>query len=95
MLGPFHVVNLGLTCLDNHRHAQHDTTVHRSRTGDPLFGIRRGCAGALTGSLPTPVDTGPPDRPRRDRRDHPRLYRCRLFAFERGGLVMLLVLAVG
>jgi hypothetical protein len=36
------VVKLGLRCLDDVRcRVQHDTTGHRGRTGDPLFGIRR------------------------------------------------------
>jgi transposase len=42
VLDPFHVVKLGLTCVDEVRcRVQHDTTGHRGRTGDPLFGIRR------------------------------------------------------
>jgi transposase len=42
VLDPFHVVKLGLSCLDDvRRRVQHDTTGHRGRTGDPLFGIRR------------------------------------------------------
>ena len=42
VLDPFHVVKLGLTCLDDvRRRVQQDTTGHRGRTGDPLYGIRR------------------------------------------------------
>jgi transposase len=42
VLDPFHVVKLGLTCVDDVRcRVQHDTLGHRGRTGDPLFGIRR------------------------------------------------------
>jgi transposase len=42
VLDPFHVVKLGLSCVDDvRRRVQHDTTGHRGRTGDPLFGIRR------------------------------------------------------
>jgi transposase len=42
VLDPFHVVKLGLSCLDDvRRRVQHDTTGHRGRTGDPLYGIRR------------------------------------------------------
>jgi transposase len=42
VLDPFHVVKLGLSCLDEvRRRVQQDTTGHRGRTGDPLYGIRR------------------------------------------------------
>jgi transposase len=42
VLDPFHVVKLGLRCVDDVRcRVQHDTTGHRGRTGDPLYGIRR------------------------------------------------------
>lgn len=42
VLDPFHVVQLGLRCLDDVRcRVQQDTTGHRGRTGDPLYGIRR------------------------------------------------------
>jgi transposase len=42
VLDPFHVVKLGLTCVDDvRRRVQHDTTGHRGRSGDPLYGIRR------------------------------------------------------
>ncbi|MGH3672955.1 MAG: ISL3 family transposase [Pseudonocardiaceae bacterium] len=42
VLDPFHVVKLGLTCVDDvRRRVQHGNTGHRGRTGDPLFGIRR------------------------------------------------------
>jgi transposase len=42
VLDPFHVVKLGLSCVDDvRRRVQHDTTGHRGRTGDPLYGIRR------------------------------------------------------
>jgi transposase len=42
VLDPFHVVKLGLKCLDDVRcRVQQDTTGHRGRTGDALFGIRR------------------------------------------------------
>lgn len=37
VLDPFHVVKLGLNCLDDvRRRVQHDTTGHRGRTGDPF-----------------------------------------------------------
>lgn len=39
---PFHVVRLGLACVDDvRRRVQHDTTGHRGRSRDPLYGIRR------------------------------------------------------
>jgi transposase len=42
VLDPFHVTKLGLSCVDDvRRRVQHDTTGHRGRTGDPLYGIRR------------------------------------------------------
>jgi transposase len=42
VLVPFHVVKLGLSCLqDVRRRVQQDSTGHRGRTGDPLYGIRR------------------------------------------------------
>jgi transposase len=42
VLDPFHVVKLGLSCLDDvRRRVQQDTLGHRGRTGDPLYGIRR------------------------------------------------------
>jgi transposase len=42
VLDPFHVVKLGLSCLDDvRRRVQQDSTGHRGRTGDPLYGIRR------------------------------------------------------
>jgi transposase len=42
VLDPFHVVKLGLTCVDDVRcRIQQDTLGHRGRTGDPLYGIRR------------------------------------------------------
>jgi transposase len=42
VLDPFHVVKLGLSCLDEvRRRVQQDTTGHRGRTGDALYGIRR------------------------------------------------------
>jgi transposase len=42
VLDPFHVVKLGLRCVDDvRRRVQHDITGHRGRTGDPLYGIRR------------------------------------------------------
>ncbi len=42
MLDPFHVVKLGLSCLDDvRRRVQQEATGHRGRTGDLLFGIRR------------------------------------------------------
>jgi transposase len=42
VLDPFHVVKLGLTCLDDvRRRVQQDTTGHRGRAGDALYGIRR------------------------------------------------------
>jgi transposase len=42
VLDPFHVVRLGLACVDDvRRRVQHDTLGHRGRTKDPLYGIRR------------------------------------------------------
>lgn len=42
VLDPFHVVKLGLRCLDDVRcRVQQATTGHRGRTGDALYGIRR------------------------------------------------------
>ena len=42
VLDPFHVVKLGLSCVDDiRRRVQHDTLGHRGHTGDPLYGIRR------------------------------------------------------
>jgi transposase len=42
VLDPFHVTRLGLSAVDDvRRRVQHDTTGHRGRTGDPLYGIRR------------------------------------------------------
>jgi transposase len=42
VLDPFHVVKLGLRCLDDVRcRVQQDTTGHRGRVADPLHGIRR------------------------------------------------------
>jgi transposase len=42
VLDPFHVVKLGLRCLDDVRcRVQQDTTGHRGRVADPLYGIRR------------------------------------------------------
>jgi transposase len=41
-LDPFHVVRLGLAAVDDvRRRVQHDTTGHRGRIRDPLYGIRR------------------------------------------------------
>ncbi len=41
VLDAFHVVKLGTTALDDvRRRVQTDTTGHRGRTGDPLYGIR-------------------------------------------------------
>ena len=42
VLDPFHVVRLGLACVDDvRRRVQQHTTGHRGRTKDPLYGIRR------------------------------------------------------
>jgi transposase len=42
VLDPFHVVRLGLACVDNvRRRVQQTQTGHRGRTRDPLYGIRR------------------------------------------------------
>jgi transposase len=42
VLDPFHVVRLGLACVDEvRRRVQQDAHGHRGRTGDPLYGIRR------------------------------------------------------
>ena len=52
VLDPFHVVKLGLTCVEDvRRRVQQDTLGHRSRAGNPLFGFRRvlrRCADRLT-----------------------------------------------
>ena len=42
MLDPFHVTRLALSCVDDvRRRVQQETTGHRGRTGDPLYGLRR------------------------------------------------------
>ena len=42
VLDPFHVVKLGLGCVDDiRRRVQQDTLGHRGRSRDPLYGIRR------------------------------------------------------
>jgi transposase len=42
VLDPFHVVRLGLTCVDQvRRRVQQDTLAHRGLAGDPLFTVRR------------------------------------------------------
>jgi transposase len=42
VLDPFHVVRLGLACLDEvRRRVQQDTLGHRGRARDPLYNIRR------------------------------------------------------
>jgi hypothetical protein len=41
VLDPFHVVKLGLACVDDVRRVQQDTLGHRGRARDPLYGIRR------------------------------------------------------
>jgi transposase len=42
VLDPFHVVRLGLACVDDvRRRVQQTQTGHRGRTTDPLYGIRR------------------------------------------------------
>lgn len=42
VLDPFHVVRLGLACVDDvRRRVQQHTTGHRGHTDDPLYGIRR------------------------------------------------------
>lgn len=42
VLDPFHVVRLGLSCLDEvRRRVQQETTGHRGRRGDPLYRARR------------------------------------------------------
>jgi transposase len=42
VLDPFHVVKLGLNCVDEvRRRVQQNTLARRGRTGDPLYGIRR------------------------------------------------------
>jgi transposase len=42
VLDPFHVVRLGLSCVDEVRcRVQQEQTGHRGRTGEPLYGIRR------------------------------------------------------
>lgn len=41
VLGAFHVVALGTRCVDEvRRRVQQDTTGHRGRKGDPLYGIQ-------------------------------------------------------
>jgi hypothetical protein len=62
VLDPFHVVKLGLNRLDDvRRRVQHDTTGHRGRTGDPLYGIRwilRRRADRLSTKARVRLDTG-------------------------------------
>jgi transposase len=42
VLDPFHVVRLGLSCVDDvRRRVQQETLGHRGRASDPLYGIRR------------------------------------------------------
>lgn len=42
VLDPFHLAKLALTAVDEtRRRIQQDTTGHRGRSGDPLYGIRR------------------------------------------------------
>jgi transposase len=42
VLDPFHVVRLGLACVDDvRRRVQQHTTGHRGHAADPLYGIRR------------------------------------------------------
>ena len=42
VLDPFHIVRLGLACVDDvRRRVQHDTNGHRGRSRDLLYGIRR------------------------------------------------------
>ena len=42
VLDPFHVVKLGLDCVDEvRRRVQQDTLGHRGRARDPLYDIRR------------------------------------------------------
>ena len=42
VLDPFHVVRLGLACVDDvRRRVQQQTTGHRGRARDPLYGVRR------------------------------------------------------
>jgi transposase len=42
VLDPFHVVRLGLACVDDVRRCvQQDTLGHRGRSRDPLYGIHR------------------------------------------------------
>jgi transposase len=42
VLDPFHVVRLGLACIDDvRRRVLTDTLGHRGRSRDPLYGIRR------------------------------------------------------
>jgi transposase len=61
VLDPFHVVRLGLACVDDvRRRVQHDTLGHRGRARDPLYGIRRVLRRPVTGCRPAP---GPGSRP--------------------------------
>jgi transposase len=42
VLDPFHVVKLGLACVDDvRRRVQQERAGHRGRSGDPLYGVRR------------------------------------------------------
>jgi transposase len=42
VLDPFHVCQLAVGCVDDvRRRVQQETTGHRGRTGDPLYGLRR------------------------------------------------------
>jgi len=51
VLDPFHVVWLGLSCVDDvRRRVQQETTGHRGHAGDPLFGSAGSFAAPPTGS---------------------------------------------
>jgi len=57
VLDPFHVVRLGLACVDDVRRVQQDTLGHRGRRRDPA--LRHPPAAAP--SPRPPVGQGPPD----------------------------------
>jgi transposase len=78
VLDPFHVVKLGLACVDDvRRRVQQDTTGHRGRARDPLYGIRRVLrrrGDRLSVKARGRLEAGA-DRRRPDRRGHPGLDR--------------------
>ncbi|HEX2297202.1 MAG TPA: transposase [Pseudonocardiaceae bacterium] len=61
VLDPFHVVKLGLNCVDDvRRRVQQDTTGHRGRTVIRSTGSAASCAGAVTASRSRPAPGSKP-----------------------------------